>query len=463
MTTATLQEIELAPPQRKWPRYPRHKATGVDWLEEMPTHWTIKRLRYFVTFPTKTEIRGLPPDTSVSFVPMEAVGEYGGLTLEQTRPLEDVLKGYTYFRNGDVVVAKITPCFENGKGALAEELENGVGFGTTELHVLRAGPEMLPGYLFYLTLGEHFRKLGTAEMYGAGGQKRVPERFLRNLRHPIPQPVEQRAIAAFLDRETARIDELIAKKERMAALVRSKRATLISVAVTRGVDGSLPLQETNVPWFGAIPKHWTLHHLRRCVSRFIDYRGRTPTKTDSGIPLITAGAIKDGEIKHVLAPEYIAEADLEDWMSRGKPEIGDLVITTEAPLGEVAQVTDTDIALAQRVILFKVNRQRVTPGFLRYFYLSECGRAELSSRASGSTASGIRADRLRASLVIIPSLKEQELIVTKLDSELERVIRPLSSISEAIARLHDYRSAIITAAVTGQIDVRTYCAEGACP
>ncbi|MDQ3473244.1 MAG: hypothetical protein M3447_05850 [Acidobacteriota bacterium] len=96
----------------------------------------------------KSEARGIPNDTVVSFVPMEAVGEYGGLNLEQARPIGDVLNGYTYFAEDDVVVAKITPCFENGKGALAKGLENGIGFGTTELHVLRAGRQLFPQFLF---------------------------------------------------------------------------------------------------------------------------------------------------------------------------------------------------------------------------------------------------------------------------------------------------------------------------
>jgi type I restriction enzyme S subunit len=246
MTASALQEIDVALPLRKWQRYSDYKPIGLPWLPKAPTHWSAKRLRYVVRFPTKGEVRGLPLDTLVSFVPMEAIGEYGGLSLDQTRPIEEVLNGYTYFRNGDVLVAKITPCFENGKGVLAEGLENGLGFGTTELHVLRPGAEILPKYLFYLTLGEHFRKLGTAEMYGAGGQKRVPEQFIQNLKHPLPPLDEQRAIAAFLDRETAKIDGLIAgiastdlasgAMARMARLLNEFRSALITAAVTGQID-----------------------------------------------------------------------------------------------------------------------------------------------------------------------------------------------------------------------------------
>lgn len=117
----------------------------------------------------------------VSFVPMEAIGELGGLNITDGKPLADIGSGYTYFAENDVVIAKITPCFENGKGAIAKGLVNGVAFGTTELHVLRSLDDLLPEFLFYISMSDWFRKLGEAHMYGAGGQKRVPEKFIKDL------------------------------------------------------------------------------------------------------------------------------------------------------------------------------------------------------------------------------------------------------------------------------------------
>jgi type I restriction enzyme S subunit len=119
-----------------------------------------------------------------------------------------------------------------------------VGSGTTELHVLRPTPRLDPAFLFYLTISHPFRSIGTAYMYGAGGQKRVPDDFVRDFRHPIPTIDEQRAIAAFLDRETARIDALIEKKRRQIELLHEKRAALISHVVTKGLDPSAPMNDS---------------------------------------------------------------------------------------------------------------------------------------------------------------------------------------------------------------------------
>jgi hypothetical protein len=138
----------LAMTRPRYKAYPAYKDSGIEWLGKIPAHWALKRLKFTSDLnPLPPAVRRLPQDAEVSFVPMEAVGAYGGLDLSRTRTLADVGSGHTYFADGDVVVAKITPCFENGKGALAAALANGVAYGTTELHVLRAGRAIDRAYL----------------------------------------------------------------------------------------------------------------------------------------------------------------------------------------------------------------------------------------------------------------------------------------------------------------------------
>ena len=163
-------------------KYPAYKDSGVAWLGRVPGHWEVKRLRHVAALnPSKSEIAEFPRDTEVSFLPMEAVGDDGTLNLDRTRPIAEVESGYTYFREGDVTIAKITPCFENGKGAVMRGLHNGHGFGTTELIVARPSEGTTTSdYLHRLFTSRSFRMLGEAAMYGAGGQKRVPDDFVRD-------------------------------------------------------------------------------------------------------------------------------------------------------------------------------------------------------------------------------------------------------------------------------------------
>jgi len=222
---------------RRFQPYPAHKDSGVEWLGEIPAHWELKRLKFTCHInPSKSELSQLSRDTEVSFLPMERIGEDGSLSLEETRTLEEVWQGYTYFRDEDVIVAKITPCFENGKGALCKGLSNGVGFGTTELHVIRARRESDPKFVFYMTQSYPFRRIGTAMMYGSAGQQRVPDEFIRDFRIALPSVTEQRAIATFLDRETAKMDALVAKIREAIERLTERRAALISSAVTGKID-----------------------------------------------------------------------------------------------------------------------------------------------------------------------------------------------------------------------------------
>jgi type I restriction enzyme, S subunit len=437
------------------PLYPAYRDSGVDWLGEIPAHWKVQRLKFAALInPRTSELKQLPPETEVSFLPMERIGENGLLDLGETRPIQTLAGGYTSFKDGDVLIAKIPPCYENGKGALCAGLIGGIGFGTTELHVLRTTTDLDPKFLFYLTRASDFRAIGAAMMDGAAGQKRVPQSFLENTAIGIPPLSEQHSIAAFLDRETARLDALIAKKERLLALLAEKRAALISHAVTKGLDPSVSMRDSGIAWLGEIPTHWEIAPLRRVIDKFVDYRGQTPEKVPVGIRLITARNVKNGRIDFGLSEEFIREEDYASWMVRGLPEVGDVLVTTEAPLGESAQIETPHIALAQRIILLKADKSRLTNEYLKYHFASASGTGELWSRATGSTAVGIKASHLRETLITVPPLKEQQAIVEHVRSEVARLDALAARVNAAIETLREYRAALISAAVTGKIAVR---------
>lgn len=214
------------------------KDSGIEWLGEVPVHWEVKRLRFVAELnPSKSELAMLDKEMLVSFLPMNAIGDDGKLNLEQEKPIAEVETGYTFFRDGDVTIAKITPCFENGKGAVMRGLTQGIGFGTTELIVARPiASQTCSEYLHSLFTSVEFRKNGEGHMYGAGGQKRVPDDFVRNFEIAFPPIKEQLSITAFLDTETAKFDVLTAEANRAINLLQERRSALISAAVTGKID-----------------------------------------------------------------------------------------------------------------------------------------------------------------------------------------------------------------------------------
>ena len=165
-------------------RFPEFRDVG---------EWAVGLLNQFAQVNPRREKR--TDDVKVSFVPMSAVSEDGYLASPQMREYGSVKKGFTAFRNNDVIVAKITPCFENGKAALATGLMDGIGFGSTEFHVVRASNACLPEFLFAQIYSDQFRRLGKASMTGSGGQQRVPTAFVENYLVSIPSLAEQQRIA----------------------------------------------------------------------------------------------------------------------------------------------------------------------------------------------------------------------------------------------------------------------------
>jgi type I restriction enzyme S subunit len=275
-----------------------------------------------------------------------------------------------------------------------------------------------------------------------------------NTRVPYPSEPEQEQIAAFLDWKTGQIDALIAKKQALIEKLKEKRLAVITQAVTRGLDASAPLRNSLIPWLGHVPQHWVVGGFTKFVLHRADYRGKTPEKVKDGVFLVTARNIKSGYIDYELSQEFVLEDEYEQIMSRGKPAIGDLLFTTEAPLGEVANIDREDIALAQRVIKFRGEPNKLNNYFAKYWMMSIGFQSDLMSLATGSTAKGIKASKLFALRCVIPPLEEQGQIVEYLDRKLSDFDEMENKVISVIDKLTEYRTALITAATTGQIDVR---------
>ena len=446
-----------------FPRYPEYKDSGVEWLGEVPGHWELLRVRQVATLnPSKSEVAALPPETELSFLPMEAIGEDGRLDLQRTRPILDVSSGYTYFRDGDVTIAKITPCFENGKGAVMCGLVGGAGFGTTELIVARPKPEETTSeYLHWVFVSQPFRKLGEASMYGAGGQKRVPDDFVRDFRLAFPPLREQCAISAFLDRETAKIDALVAEQQSLIALLKEKRQALISHAVTKGLDPDVPMKDSGVAWLGEVPAHWGVSALGYLAT--IE-TGATPDRAEprywnGSIPWLKTGEINWAPIRE--AEEFITEEGVANTAVRvAKPGMLLMAMYGQgATRGRVARLEiEATYNQACAAILFG---DRLLPEFGRYFFMA----AYEHVRDGGNETSQMN---LSAGLIAkirlpVPRIDEQVAVVLFLDSEIANLDGLTAEAERAIAFLQERRTALISAAVTGKIDVRLLAVASAEP
>lgn len=451
-----LPQVEEIKQTSKWKSYEYRKDSGFDTLEKIPEHWTTRRLGLVCQInPSKGEIQSLAKSTKVSFLPMELIGDDGSLTLSETREIEQVSNGYTYFRNGDVIVAKITPCFENGKGALCKDLVNSVGFGTTELHVLRPNKQLLAPFLLHITRSPMFRMLGTASMTGSAGQQRVTSDFIKDFLIALPPLAEQQAIAAFLDRETTKINALISKRERMIELLQERRAAVINQAVTKGLNPAVKMKDSSVEWLGEIPEHWETKKLKY-LAKFLG--GGTPSKANIDY--------WNGEIPWVSPKDMKADIinDTEDHITLYALKES---TTNIIQPGSVLVVVRSGIL--RHSIPVAINRVQVTinqdikailpcnsllPEYLSATINSHQEVLLVEWRKLGATVESLEYELLINTRISVPPLKEQRAIVEFIQSKTAPIDKLITGIQQSIQKLKEYKVALISAAVTGKIDVR---------
>lgn len=389
------------------------------------------RLRFLLNLvPTNYQKQILERSKQVTFLPMEAIGEKGELDLSLVRDKEVVSTGYTLFFEGDVVVAKITPCFENGKGAIIKGTLTGVGFGTTELYVLSPKPELDASLLYYLTVSPQFRLLGEAHMTGAAGQKRVPEDFIKNYPTPFLSLLEQRAIANFLDRQTTQLDKLIAAKERLLVLLAEKRRALITQAVTRGLKADVPMRDSGIEWLGEIPKHWNIFTLKRLANL---KSGET----------ITADSIEEEGIYPVYGGN-----GLRGYTSTFTHSGYYVLIGRQGALcGNINYAQEQFWASEHAVVVSPVKP-------LETKWLGELLRVMNLNQYSISAAQpGLSVEIVSNLYLPVPPLDEQQTIVIYIETETQKLDALKAATERTINLLKERRSSLIAAAVTGQIVV----------
>lgn len=427
------------------------------------TTWRTIRLRFLLRrTSTPEQKQKLAEARRVTFLPMEAIGEKGELDLSITKDIEEVSNGYTHFFDGDVLVAKITPCFENGKGAVVRGTLNGVGFGTTELHVLNPTDEVDARFLYYLTASSHFRQHGEGEMTGAAGQKRVPEAFIKNYLVSLPVLEEQRAIAELLDRETAQLDKLLIEKERLLKLLAEKRRALITRIVTRGLNPNANLHDTGLTWLGRIPTHWRTIRLKFAISK-ID-QGWSPQCYNYPAEEGQWGVLKTGCVNGgVFNPEEnkTLPDDIEPPLEI-EVNLGDMLMSRASGstelIGSVALVNERSRArllLSDKTYRIHLQADIVNPQFFVLLMGSAVLRHQIGAIISGAEglANNIAQSDIRELLIILPPLDEQCHIAEYAESQTKKLDDLRGETEQTINLLTERRAALITAAITGHLSV----------
>jgi type I restriction enzyme S subunit len=431
--------------------YSEYRDSGVDWLARVPKHWAIVRLKRLAEINPTLRPESVTRAEQAVFLPMKSVGIQGQINCADRRPATDVRTGFTTFERGDVLVAKITPCFENGKGAALNDLPELIGFGSTEFHVLRPRAEIEARWLYYWTRARPFRDAGTNSMIGAAGQQRVPSRFVADCPVPAPPPEEQWWIADFLDAYTAQVHRLIAAKRRtIAALIERKRSIITNRLYTIGDAGSPPTP-SNPDWpfraikrianvsFSSVDKHIYEHERQVRVCNYVDVY-----KNDR-VGLVTPfreGSVTEAEYGNyaLKAGDVIVTKDSEDWKDICVP----CLVTDDIP----------DTVCGYHLAILRPNTEQISGEYL-YFALPAAPTTwQFHKAATGITRYGIGKNEIGVAVIPLPPRTEQDEICHALARELESVDAAKDKVSREIDLILEYRDSLIASVVTGQLDVR---------
>lgn len=431
--------------------YSTYHESGIEWVGPIPESWIVRPM-FAVVDTVKAKNSALAETNLLSLshgrIIRKDIDTNEGLLPESFDTYQVVERDDIVFRFTDL---------QNDKRSLRSALVGERGIITSAYLAVRPRAHS-PSYLSYLTRAYDHQKV----FYAMGGGLRQSMKFddVRRLPLLFPPLEEQRQIAAYLDRESGKIDELIAKQEQLIETLAERRHVLVNDLVTRGLDPHAPLTQSGALGTSRLPTHWNAISLVRAAPHRVDYRGATPNKTLSGVQLVTARNVKSGWIDYETSREFVAEDDYLEVMRRGLPEVGDVLLTMEAPLGNVALVDRVDVAFAQRVVKFRLNPDLALPEFILWAMNSSYFQQQLQSKATGSTAIGLKASKLVELVVALPPLVEQAQIAAHLETETRRLDRLMLRSRELAQALGERRAALIIAAVTGKIDVRSSQSEG---
>lgn len=452
----------------KFPAYPKYKNSGVQWLGDVPVHWDLKKVRYISRFRGgSTPLTGEASYWDGGEIPWVTPKD---MKRGRIRDTQDHLtpEGLCECASSLLSVGHVLIVVRSGilRHSLPVAVNDVPVALNQDMRAFKLSSEMDSEYLRWFiegnqkTLLDQWCKSGTTV-------ESIEMEYLSGSMLSLPPPDEQNAIAAFLDRETGRIDALVDKKRALLERLKEKRAALISRTVTQGLPaeaanefGLQPhtqFKPSGIEWLGEIPEGWGMKTIKYVSASMISGPfGSSLTKdkySEEGYRVygqeqVIAGDFTIGD--YYIPAEYFSE------MARYKVSKGDVLVSCVGTFGKVVVVPDgiEPGIINPRLVLIRPDRKQILSDYMAIFIRSLFAYKQLQATSRGGTMDIINLTLLKNLIIPLPSLKWQKAIVEYLDRETAKLDRLSEKVGEAIERLLEYRAALITAAVTGRIDVR---------
>ncbi|MEG0869783.1 MAG: restriction endonuclease subunit S [Hafnia sp.] len=456
----------------KYKAYPEYKDSGVEWLGEIPRHWTLSKFRYNFAFSkgltiTKENLRdeGIP---CVNYG--EVHSKYGFEVDPRVHTLKCVDEKYlkdnasSLLLNGDIVFADTSEDLE-GSGnftQLISDTRTFAGYHTIISRPFRRGNARFYAYLL------DCQQLRTQVRTAVKGVKvfSVTQAILRNLSIWLPSEKEQQRIAAFLDHETAKIDNLIEKQQQLIELLKEKRQAVISHAVTKGLNPDVPMKYSGVEWLGEVPEHWSICRIKQLSLQIS--KGTTPSTlggdfVDEGIRFLKAENI--GKSKEVnFSPQFYITNFVDKQISRSRLQERDVLVIIAGATTGMASVLQKDLlpANTNQAVSFIRPKNAAFAEWIYYWLGTEFTQSVIWMGAVQAAQPNLSMESLGNIPILVPPQDETKSICLEIEKQSIEFENLISKAELAIELMQERRTALISAAVTGKIDVRDWVAPNAC-
>lgn len=447
-----------------FPRYSAYKDSGVEWLGQVPEHWDVVRLKQACdVFPSNVDKLSRDDEPQVFLCNYTDVYYNDKITQDMSfmsaTAAPDQISRFT-LKAGDTIITKDSETAD-------------------DIAISAYVPQDLPGVVCGYHLSMIRPKSGTSGAFvkrlfdstylkskvsvAANGLTRVGlgQYAIDNLEVPLPPEAEQALIASFLDDEIVKIAALVAEQERLIGLLKEKRQAVISNAVTKGLDPSVPMKDSGVKWLGEVPKHWEIKSLRYVLEAIGDVDHFMPASVEIGVPYLMTGDLKEllSEVD-LHACKQVERGDYIELSRKIKASKGDVVMARYATIGTLMYVDmDADFLVSYSCVTLKTRRATLSGLYLFHSMKSDAFRQGIENKVNTNTQGNVGTKDLQSIKIAVPPIEEQDSIVKFLNSEITK-FRNLEAESQcAINLLQERRTALISAAVAGQIDVRSVVTE----
>ncbi len=427
----------------KYQQYAEYKDSGVDWLGSIPKGWKLKRIQELTSV-----INGYPFESS-KFNPIK------GMPLVRIRDIrhqktevcfDGAVPEFAIINDGDILigmdgdfnVAKWT----GGKAALNQRVA-----------CIRHEDPVIQSFLYYL-LPYNMKVVNDLTYYTT--VKHLSTNDILKTTFAIPCENELSSIVSFLDHETAQIDTLIDKQQNLIQLLKEKRQAVISHAVTKGLNPNARMKDSGVEWLGEVPEHWEFIKFDYVINAVGDIDHYMPKSIDSGIPYVMTGDLRAlvSEIDFENCKQ-VAYSDYVKLSRKIKASKDDIIFARYATIGTLSYVDiDADFLVSYSCVTIKPNAERTSGRYLFRYLKSQAFLQAITMYINSNTQGNVGIDSLRNVKVIMPPLSEQEEIISFLNDKVMKIDQLINKAKSAITLMQERRTALISAAVTGKIDVR---------